>query len=194
MTPLNKENAIVSLYKSNKTVFSIKDLALIWQIDNSNYLKTKINRYLKSEKLYFIRKGFYALDGKYDVVELANKMIVPSYFGLYSVLAREGVNFQYDSRVFSVSRESRTIVVGETEYVYLKIKDSVLLNPLGLRFLGDKTISTKERAIVDLIYLWSGFAFDNLSNVDWDKCLAIANIYQSSKVLEKVKKLKEAYA
>lgn len=194
MKSTKKIDSIISLYQSQKTVFSIKDLVLIWKIDNPEYLKTKINRLIKSNKLYLIRKGFYAMDENYDKIELANKMITPSYFGLYSTLVQEGINFQYDSRVYSASNQSRIIKIDQTEYVYKKIKDSALLNPIGLNFLGDITVSSKERAIVDTLYLAPDFTFDNPSNVDWGQCLTIAKIYKNKRLMSQVKKLKETYA
>ncbi|MCX6808490.1 MAG: hypothetical protein NTW50_02380 [Candidatus Berkelbacteria bacterium] len=186
-----KQNSIILLYRSNKTVFSVKDLALMWQVNNPNYLKTKINRLIKTGKIYFIRKGFYSLDNNYDKIELANKMIIPSYLGLYSVLAKEGVNFQYDSRIYSVTNQSRTINVENTSYIYRKIADSALLNPIGLNFLGNKTIATKERTIADTLYLSPDFTFDKLVDVDWTLCLQIAKIYKSKKLILQIKKLKE---
>ncbi|MGA2666713.1 MAG: hypothetical protein ABSE91_01315 [Patescibacteria group bacterium] len=189
-----KTDPIISLYKSQKTVFSIKDLVLIWQIDNPDYLKTKINRLIKSQKIYLIRKGFYALDKNYDKTELANKMITPSYFGLYSILTQKGINFQYDSKIYSVSNQSRTITVENIEYVYKKIKDSALFNPIGINFLGNKTVASKERSIVDILYLSPNFSFDQLVNINWDLCLQIAQIYSNKRLSSQIKKLKENYA
>lgn len=189
-----KIDSIISLYKSKKTVFSTKDLALIWMIDNPNYLKTKINRLIKTQKLQIIRKGFYSLDEKYDKIELVNKMITPSYYGLYSTLVENGINFQFDSRIYSVSDQSRTIIIGDQEYVYKKIKNSALLNPIGINFLGNKTASSKERAIADTLYLEPDFYFDNLINIDWALCMQIAKIYNNKRLTLQIKQLKEEYA
>ncbi len=194
MTSANKIDPIVLLYRSQKTVFSIKDLSLIWRIDKDDYLKTKINRLIKSQKLFLIRKGFYALGKNYDKIELANKMITPSYFGLYSALAQNGINFQYDSRIYSVSNQSRSITVGNTEYVYKKIKGPILLNPAGIHFLGNKTVASKERSIVDTLYLSPDFVFDQLTDIDWDLCLRIARAYSNKRLLSQIKRLKENYA
>lgn len=194
MTNKMKIDSIISLYKSKKTVFSTKDLALIWMIDNPNYLKTKINRLIKTQKLQIIRKGFYSLDEKYDKIELVNKMITPSYYGLYSTLVENGINFQFDSRIYSVSDQSRTIIIGDQEYVYKKIKNSALLNPIGINFLGNKTASSKERAIADTLYLEPDFYFDNLINIDWALCMQIAKIYNNKRLTLQIKQLKEEYA
>lgn len=194
MTLEKRENSIVTLYKSKKTVFSIKDLVLIWRINNPDYLKTKVNRLIKSGQLYFIRKGFYALDENYSKAELANKMVTPSYVGLYSVLNWEGTNFQYDSRIYSASDQSRTIYVGDQGYAYRKIKKQAFLNPVGLQFTGDKTIATKERAIVDMLYLEPDFYFDKLINVDWRLCFQIAKMYENKRLDQALMNAKEAHA
>lgn len=194
MTNIVKKDPIDLLYQSKKTVFSLKDLSLYWQIENPAYLKTKTKRLVKSGRLLFIRRGFYALDKNYDRWELANKMITPSYVGLYTILTSEGTNFQYDSRIYCASRQSRTIYVGEQGYVYQKLNDKALLNPVGLKFDGAKTVATKERAIMDTIYLMPNFGFDKLINVDWKFCSKIAKIYRNKQMSARLKQLKEDYA
>ena len=194
MTNIIKKDPVDMLYKSKKTVFSLKDLSLYWKIENQNYLKTKTRRLVKSGRLYFIRRGFYALDKDYDRWELANKMITPSYVGLYTILTSEGTNFQYDSRIYCASRQSRTIYVGKQGYVYKKLSDKALLNPIGLKLDGAKTVATKERAIMDTIYLMPDFYFDKLINVDWEMCYEIAKIYGNKKMNARLKQLKEDYA
>jgi hypothetical protein len=54
-------------------------------------------------------------------------------------------------------------------------------------------IASKYRAILDTIYLYKDFFFDNLDDIDWEKLEELMNIY-NSKILEKrIKILKNNY-
>lgn len=192
MTNNIKKDPIDMLYQSKKTVFSLKDLSLYWRIENPKYLKTKTRRLVKSGRLLFIRKGFYALEKDYDRLELANKMITPSYVGLATILYREGVIFQYDSRIYSVADESRTIQVDDQIYVYRRINNKLFFNPQGLKFSGITSVASLERAVVDILYLEPDFYFDNLDSVDWNKCLLLSKNYNNRKMTQKIIRLKEA--
>ncbi|GAH79177.1 unnamed protein product [marine sediment metagenome] len=55
-----KNTLILDLFKSKNTVFSIKDIALLWGESNTELVKTRVYRYVKAGKLYSIRKGLYA--------------------------------------------------------------------------------------------------------------------------------------
>ncbi len=189
-----KESSLVTLIRSKKTVFDMNDLVLLWGITDRDYLKTKVYRLAKAGQLIRLRGGIYALDWNYDRLELANKLVVPSYVSFETVLAREGVVFQYDPKIYSAARVNRTIKIGKEEFVYRKIKDPTLLDPLGLIQDGEKSVASKERAICDTLYLMGDFYFDNLSDIDWIKCLKIGLIYDNKNLIKRIKKLKEEYA
>ena len=57
----------------------------------------------------------------------------------------------------------------ENKFVYRKIKDEILLNPLGLEREGAVVRASVERALLDKLYLDGEEHFDNLRQVDWDK-------------------------
>lgn len=189
-----KYNSIALLLKSQITVFSNRDLALLWQIDNRDYLKAKIYRLIKSGQLIRLQGGLYALDNIYDQIELANKLVVPSYVSTETILSQEGVIFQNDSRIYSISRQNRSITIKNQEYIYRKIKDSALQNNRGIVGNGFSSKASKERALVDLLYLVPDFYFDNLSNIDWEACLYIAQIFQNKSLVKRIIKLKEENA
>ena len=50
---------------------------------------------------------------------------------------------------------------------YRKIKNEILLNPLGIKNKNNVQIATPERAICDKLYLDGVEYFDNLRNIDW---------------------------
>ena len=57
---------LLDLMRSNKTVFTFKDLVLIWESSDANFIKKKIYRYIKAGKMYSLRKGIYAKNKTYD--------------------------------------------------------------------------------------------------------------------------------
>ena len=176
---MKKGDYLSTILRSNKTVFSITDVALLWQDSNLNAIRVRLNYYAKNGDLYRIRKNFYAKDKNYQRTELANRLFAPSYISFESILAKEGVIFQFNSAITLASYLNRIISIEDQTYKYNKIKDSVLLNPSGLVQSDETTIASKERAILDTLYVSAGFHFDNLRSLDWDKVFILLPIYQN---------------
>src|SRR3989344_3835759 len=81
------------LLRSSKTVFSTKDVALLWSEEKESTVSARLNKYVKTGKLIRVRRGIYAKDNNYDRFELATRIYVPSYISFETVLTRGGVNF-----------------------------------------------------------------------------------------------------
>src|SRR6056297_3010887 len=94
---------IEKIYKSTQTVFTTKDISLIWDNNNLDKIKSSLSYYTKKGKLYRIRKGIYAKDKNYNKFELATKIYTPSYISLETVLAKNDIIFQYYKTIFVVS-------------------------------------------------------------------------------------------
>ena len=172
-----------SLYLSEKTVFTAPEVALLWQETNSDNLKSKIGYYVKSGVLRSPRRGIYILVGKeYDKFEMANRLFVPSYVSLETVLLKEGVIFQYYESIFSISYHTREVLVDSHNYIYRCVNPKILNNPIGIINIGNYSIATKERAFLDNIYLYGPHHFDNLRSMDWDLCRRILPIYHSKQI------------
>jgi len=75
---MNKDY-LLDLIRSQNTVFTIKDVSLLWEEPDVNFVRKKLYRYVKAGKLYSIRKGIYAKDGNYEKYELATKVFTPAY-------------------------------------------------------------------------------------------------------------------
>ena len=71
---------ILNILRSNKTVFSFKDILLASQDKNPNLLSRRINYYVKKGELYSIRKGLYAKDKNYNEYEVLPHMSVLRLF------------------------------------------------------------------------------------------------------------------
>ncbi len=159
-------------------------MALIWNELDTLLVQKYLHRYVKAGKLYQIRRGIYARDKNCDPMELATRIYTPAYISLETVLTREGVVFQHYDRIFVISYLSREILCDGRIYVFRKIKNNILINPLGIQKGRNYHIASKERAFLDTIYLNPGYHFDNLSSIDWEKCFAMVSIYDN-KAMEK---------
>lgn len=182
---------ILKILRTNKTVFSFKDILLASSEKNPALLKRRINYYVKKGELYSIRRGFYAKDKNYDKFELATKIYTPSYISFETALARAGIIFQFYGQIFAASYLTREINADGQTYSYRKIKDSILTNSTGIETKDNYPIATPERAFLDVLYLSRDYYFDNLSGLDWDKVFEILPIYGGNKRMER--KVKEQY-
>jgi len=177
------------LINSNKTVFSLVDMGNIWRIENKNYLKLVANRLFRRGEIIRLSRGIYAISEKFNQNELANKLKIPSYVSLETVLQKEGVVFQdYSNTIFSVSNNSLVKKIGSKTFQYAKLGDKLLMNPAGLANVGQVKIASIERAICDRIYLSADYYFDNLRGVNLEKLSTVAKIY-NPRVQREVKML-----
>ena len=188
-----KKTSILDIYSSKNTVFSTRNIALIWEESNADLVKRRIYRYVKAGKLYAIRKSFYAKDKNYNKLELAIKIYTPSYISFETVLGRAGVIFQLYSQIFVASYLTREISADDQKYSYRKIKDSVLTNNAGIEHKENYSIATLERAFLDVVYLNKSYHFDNLSQLNWNKVFEVLPIYDNKQMEKKVKEYHEYF-
>lgn len=78
---------------------------------NPNNLKSKLAYYVQTGKLIRLRRGVFAKDLKYDKNELVVRIYTPAYISFETVLARNGVTFQYYRSLSAASYLSREISV-----------------------------------------------------------------------------------
>lgn len=186
---MKKKDFILEIYKEKRTVFTLRDIALLAEESNHSSLKQKINYYVKNKSLLNIRRGVYAKDN-FDPEELACKIYTPAYISLEYVLQKAGIIFQYDERLTLVSYLSRSIKAGNYSLIYRKIKGDVLLNVSGiLRKENGVNMATPERAFLDMLYLNKKFHFDHISGIDREKAMDILPIFQSKQLDKRVGKL-----
>jgi predicted transcriptional regulator of viral defense system len=187
-----KRDYLLDLIRAKNTVLTTKDISLLWDEPDVNFVRKKIDRYLKAEKLDHVRRGIYIKDRKYDKYELATKVFTPSYISFETVLASAGVIFQFYSQIFVASYLTRELLIDGQTYVFKRIKDSILINKSGVESKGTYFIASPERAFLDIVYLNKEYYFDNLSNLNWEKVLEILPIYGGNKRMEN--KIKKYYA
>ncbi len=181
------------LLRSKKTVFTTKDIVLLWRDSNASAVRVRLNYYARKQKLIRLRRGIYAKDKNYDKYELAVNMLRPSYISFETVLGANGIIFQYYGQIFVASYMKRDISCGGQKYSFETIKKTVLINSKGIDQSGEYSIATKERAFLDTIYRSKDYHFDNLSPLDWDKVFDILPIYENKKMEKKVKEYYDNY-
>ena len=175
----NNIGLMEKLILSGKKVFTIEDLAVIWEIPEKNRLKERIKYYLKNKRIKSIFKGIYVYDTNYTLEDIAQKLVPLSYISLYTASQIYGLTFQYYSTIFSISIKNKKYEIGENKYIYHKVKESIFYNSLGLINNGRYTIANKERTISDMLYLYPGASFDNLREIDTFKLKELSYIYVS---------------
>ena len=179
-----KKGYLSIILRLDQTVFTFKELSLIWGETNANYAKKIVHSYIKAGKLYPLRRGIYAKDENYDRFELSVKIYTPSYISFETVLAQAGIIFQHYSQIFAASYLSREITADNQTYIFKNLKNAILFNQLGLEKKKNYFIASKERAFLDTLYLNKNYHFDNLSPIDWRICHNLLPIY-NNKALNK---------
>ena len=175
------------LLRSPQTIFSTKDAALLWNENDNSVVTDRLKKYVKSGKLFRAYRGLYAKDQKFDQFELATRIYTPSYVSFETVLTREGVNFQYYGNIFVASYINREINVGEQKITFVRMKDYVLSNTVGIEHKDGYAIASRERAFLDRVYVSKDYHFDNLANLNWDKVFEILPIYHNKRLDKKIK-------
>ena len=182
-----KGNYLNILLRSNKTIFSTKEIALLWNEENSAAVRNRLNDYVKNGKLIRLRRGLYSKDKNYDKFELAVNIYTPSYISFETVLYKAGAIFQYYNSIFVASYLTRDVNVDNQKYSYRKIKDTILTNQSGIKRNNNYYIASPERAFLDVVYLNKGYHFDNLSPIEWDKVFEILPVYKNKAMEKRVK-------
>lgn len=117
---MSKGNFLTTLLRSRKTVFSLKDIALLWHETSTNATSVRLNYYVNKGELYRIRKGLYAKDKNYNRYELATRILTPAYVSFETILVNAGVIFQFYEPIFLASYTTRKIFVDQQYYHFQK--------------------------------------------------------------------------
>jgi len=180
---------IYTLYNDSRTVFRLKDVAMLIGETNFNSLNMRLNYYVRTGRLQNPRKGIYCKPD-YNSLELACRVFAPAYISLEYVLQQAGVIFQYDSRLTVVSYLSREISIDNQLFSFRKIKNELLVSLQGIEQQGNTvTIATPERAFLDMLYLNGDMYFDNLNPLKIELIEQILPIYNSQILKKRVQKL-----
>lgn len=178
-----KKDIIFSLYQLPQTVFSLKELSLLFPGLSYVNLKRRLGYYTQTGKLKNLTKGIYTKI-HYNELELATKIYIPSYISLETVLQKAGMVFQYYETIFVISYVIRTVEIDSHTFQLRRLKESILLDSSGIINKELYWEASVERAFLDVVYLYKDYHIDNLGPLDWKKVMQLKSIYHS-KAFEK---------
>ncbi len=186
---MQKGEYLTSILRSSKTVLTLKDIALLWQEPSTDTTRVRLNYYVKKGDLYRIRRGLYTKSKDYHKLELATRIFTPSYVSFETVLAKEGLIFQYHTSITVASYLTREIQIDNQTYAYRKLKDGILTNSTGIEHKEETSIAIKERAFLDTLYSNIDYHFDNIRSLAWDTIFTILPIYDNIRMTKKVNQI-----
>ena len=186
---MSKGNYLTDIIRAPKTVLTINDISLIWNDSNSKAIKSRLSYYVKNKDLVRIRRGIYAKNQEYNKWELATRIFTPSYISFETILAKEGVIFQYQTKIQLASYLSREVEVDGQIYSYKKLKDTIITDSVGIENVNEMSTASKERAFLDILYVNNNYHFDNLRSLNWDKVMTILPIYNNKRMSKIVAQL-----
>ena len=187
------ESLMAKLYQSPKTILSNKDLALIWGINDEQSLYAKTAYYVKQEALIRLTRGVFAKNKDYSRRELAASIYTPSYISFETVLRETGIIFQHYEAIFVATKWTKTTTIDKNIITFRKLKDIVLFNSTGVVSKDNYSIATPERALLDMIYLFPNYYFDNLESINWEKCDELAKIYDNKELMKRLNKYRKKH-
>ena len=174
---------ILTLYSRPETVFTMRELSLLFPHISYDNIKSKTHYFVSKKKLFRVRNGIYTKES-YNPLELS-RLYIPSYISLETVFQTEGMIFQHDTSIHMISYLSRSICIDAHKLIYRKMNERILLNNTGIEERAGYAIATKERAFLDALFLFKDYHFDNLNALDWALVETLAPIYHSAILIKR---------
>lgn len=172
------------LLSTSQTVFSVDDLAILWQISDRSKLWELIKYYIRTNRLDKVHRGVYAISGKFSPFEAAIKLFPPAYISFTTALAQHGAFYQYSNEVHAMAQASKRFKLANGQIIiYHQLRNEILLNQLGIEKTDGYWIASLERAICDTSYLIPSFGFETMGNVNPNFLEELSKIY--GKALQK---------
>lgn len=175
------------LLHSGFQVFTVRDLALRWQMSNEKDVAQLAGYYTKQGRLHRLKGGLYSLVPTPEQFEIAQKAFTPSYISGQSALRYHGIIFQYYDFVSCMSIARRTITINGSNYQYHQLSRELFFNSLGLIKKQRYMIAGPERAIIDSLYINSSIGFDNLEGLDTGLLQELAKLYNQPRIWKALK-------
>lgn len=184
---------ILKIYTNPDTVFTRGSLAQLYPRTTPKQLTNALTYAVKAGKLLKLRRGVYA-KSPYNPQELAVKLYPPSYISLETILRNHGVIFQTSGTIQCVSYLTRSLTVDGHLIEYRKMRDHILTSQSGLISLGSVTAAGPERALLDAVFIFHDYHFDNLRPINWDIVHTLLPIYNSKVLTSRAGKLEKEAA
>lgn len=154
---------IRELLHQEKKLFHTQDLALLWQIKNSNLLYTTIKRYVKKGVLYRIHKGFYCAGEitKQDPLVFGAAFYHDyCYVSTETILAEQGIINRQPKAVTFVGGRPLKFEFNGQNYLFRQMKSERLFQNQGIKLINGVLVADISRAKADMKYFNPNFYFD----------------------------------
>jgi hypothetical protein len=178
------------LLGASQTVFTVDDLAVLWQVSDRSRLWESIKYYVRTRRLHLIQRGVYALTEDYSPLEAAVKLFPPAYISFTTALALQGAYFQYSSEIHVMAQASKRLDIAKGQViVYHQLKNDILLNQQGVKKADGYWVASLERAICDTSYLVPSFVFEHLHHVNPQQLEWLSRLYGNKALQNRIKKI-----
>ncbi|MBP9782050.1 hypothetical protein KBC89_05345 [Candidatus Woesebacteria bacterium] len=178
------------LLKSPQKVFTVDDLAVMWQMPDRRKLAEVIKYYIRVRRLTKVFRGVYTLDQDYSELELAINIFPPAYISFITALGIHGITFQYYESIHVMATASKTITLSSgKKIIFHQLKDEILFDTTGLQKEENYLIASPERTICDTLYLKPTYTFDHLGDIDSAILREVAAIYRNQALTNRIEKL-----
>lgn len=186
---IKKGEYLSLLLQYHKSIITVDEISLLWNHPHNSALRSKIYYYVKKGTLIPLRQGIYALTKQYNKAELGSCIYRPSYLSFETVLAEHGIIFQYYETQFFASYLTKSLDIDTNTYQYRKVKDDLLFSPEGILSGGTYSKATKERAFLDMLYLFPNYHMDHTRSIDKETIKKLLPLYQNIRLEKEVSRL-----
>lgn len=184
---MNNADRLKILNNSGRSVFSAQNIRTLWQ-SSANNTKVALKRMAQKGLLIKIAKGYYALLKDFNIYELANLVVSPSYVSLNSALFYRGIAFQPSKEVVSITKFNYERKIQNITLKYYAMKDELFFNLEGINFQNNLSIASPERSVLDTFYFGFLPNIDNFEKLNLSYLKDLAMFYPKT-VQKKIKDL-----
>jgi len=164
--------SIEELIKTEKRLFHLSDLAVIWRISNRRTLSMRLYRYVKRGLLFSVQRGLYSLmpPDKLTPLEVAVALNHGyCYLTTETILEKHGVINRRVQFLTFAGEKSRKYFWRDNQFMFRKLKTEYLMRNDGVFEENGCFIAGLERAVADILYFNKKFYFDSPNLIDWEK-------------------------
>ena len=143
---------------------------------------------VEKELIIKLAKGYYALNDNFNIYELANSIISPSYVSCQSALFYHGISFQTSSEVVSAALIGYKKTIAGKTYIYHAMKKDLFFNLEGVSYKNNVAMASLERAFLDSFYFNLTPNLDNMDKINKYQVQKLVKFYPKS-VEKKIKQI-----
>lgn len=170
-----------------KLYFTVEDVADVFAVKRAS-ARVLCNRYVRKKIFLRLKNNFYVLEQNWrsysrdDFFKISNFLQVPSYVSFMTALSFYEVTTQVQRNYYESASLKRSVELGAdgSVFVFRKLKKEYYF---GFNKRDNIFIATKEKALIDAVYLYSfgkyrlDFSSLDLEKLDKVKLRELLNTY-----------------